>query len=83
MAIATAQQVVTGEWQQIGGGDCTIQSSKTGVLYNISIGAAVPTEVSLVLKLDEPTTFAYKEPVWVRLHAKGNSAMRNTINVIK
>lgn len=82
MAI-TAQQVVTGSWVQISGGDCTIQSVKAGTLYNISIGTPAPTEASLTLDLDKPTTFAYKEPVWARLNAKGNASMTSVLNIIK
>lgn len=82
MAI-TVQQAVTGSWVKISEGDCTIQSVKAGTLYNISVGTPAPTEAALALKLDEPTTFAYKSPVWARLNAKGNAGMSSTINVIK
>lgn len=67
---------------QISTGDCTIQTAKAGVVYDISVGEAQPT-TGLALKLDRPITFAYKSPVWVRLNAKGNASQSRSVNIIK
>ena len=82
MPISKAQQAITSEWVQVSAGDCTMQSDKAGVIYDISVGETQPT-AGLALKLDRPITFAYKAPVWVRLNAKGNAALTRSINIIK
>lgn len=82
MAISTVEQVITSDWVQVSAGDCTMQTVKAGVIYDISVGEIEPT-TGLALKLDRPITFAYKTPVWVRLHAKGNAALQRSINIIK
>lgn len=82
MPITTAEQVITGEWVQVSTGDCTMQTARAGVVYDISVGEATPT-VGLALKLDRPITFAYKAPVWVRLNAKGNATVQRSIHIIK
>lgn len=79
----TTGQVVTTEWVQVSESDCTVQCSKPGSKFDISIGVAEPTEASLVLFLDEPTTFSYKSPVWLRLHAKGNVSYQRQVAIIK
>lgn len=79
----TTGQVVTGEWVQISDSDCTVQCSKYGSKFDVSIGASAPTEASLILTLDEPTTFSYKSPVWLRLHAKGNISYQREVAIIK
>lgn len=79
----TTGQLVAGDWVQVSDSDCTIQCSKPGSKFDISIGVAEPTEAALTLYLDEPTTFSYKSPVWLRLHAKGNVSYQRQIAVIK
>ena len=84
MAVTTTQILITGEWQQISDSDCTVQSVKAGTLYSVSIGIDAPTTDAIIkIRLDEPTTFAYKSPVWLRLNAKGGASMSSTINIIK
>ena len=83
MAIATTKLVVTSEWQQASASDCTMQSEVVGTKYHIAIGAATPVDGFLTLRLDEPTTFAYKEPVWVRLSAKGPINLEANLNIIQ
>lgn len=79
----TTGQLVAGDWVQVSDSDCTIQCSKPGSKFDVSIGADTPTEASLVLFLDEPTTFSYKSPVWLRLHAKGNISYQRQVAIIK
>lgn len=79
----TTGQVVTGEWVQVSDSDCTIQCSKPGAKFDISIGVSAPTDAALTLLLDEPTTFSYKSPVWLRLHHKGNSSYQRQVAIIK
>ena len=80
--ISTTSQVVTGEWQQVSAGDCTIQLFEDSSLYDISIGDDTPTD-ALTINIGEPITLAYSSAVWVRLHAKGSSSMSKQINIIK
>lgn len=79
----TTGQVVTGEWVKVSDSDCTIQCSKPFVKFDISIGVSAPTDAALTLLLDEPTTFSYKSPVWLRLHAKGNDSYQRLVVIIK
>ncbi len=80
----TTQITATGGWQKISDSDCTLQSVRAGTVYDVGIGESEPSgNAALTLPLDEPTTFSYKSPVWVRLHAKGNAGMSSTLNVIK
>lgn len=79
----TTGQVVTGEWVQVSESDCTIQCSKPGARFDVSIGATAPTEASLMVLLNKPTTFSYKSPVWLRLHDKGNAGYERLVSVIK
>lgn len=84
MAITTSQLAITSEWQQVSAGDCTMQSKMRGVMYRVAVGAGTPTNnAMLTIDLDEPKTFAYKEPVWVSLLAKGPVGNSATINIIK
>lgn len=82
MSISTSQQAVTSDWVQVSAGDCTMQSSKSGIIYDVSVGEAQPTS-GLSIKLDEPLTFAYKAPVWLRLNASGNASSQRFVNIIK
>lgn len=82
MAITTTQMVITSQWQKVSEGDITMQSEKEGTLYDFAIGTGVPT-AGLLINLDEPTTIAYKEPVWLKLRAKGSASHQRLINVIK
>lgn len=79
----TTGQLVTGEWVKVSESDCTIQCSKPGAKFDVSIGVTAPTEAALILLLDEPTTFSYKSPVWLRLHAKGNASYQRQVAIIK
>lgn len=80
----TTQKTVTGGWQKISDSDCTLQSVRAGKIYDVGIGTSAPLgDAALTLLLDEPTTFAYKSPVWVRLNSKGNAGMSSALNVIK
>lgn len=79
----TTKEIITGEWKQISEGDCTMQSLKKGIIYNVSISAEPPSASSISLLLDEPTTFAYKTPVWVKIEAKGSVGMQQAVNIIK
>ncbi len=79
----TTGQVVTAEWVQVSESDCTVQCSKPGARFDVSIGVAAPTEASLTLLLNEPTTFSYKSPVWLRLHEKGNASYQRQVSIIK
>lgn len=83
MAITTSQLAVTSSWQQVSESDCTLQSNVYGTKYHVAVGTETPTDAALFLNLDEPTTFSYKEPVWVRLSAKGPSGMQRVLNIIK
>lgn len=83
MAISTSQVTITSQWQQVSDGDCTLQSIEASELYNVSIGADQPTDALIILPLKEPTTFAYKSPVWVRLNAKGFVGLQRVLNIIK
>ena len=82
MAI-TAQQVITGNWIKVSDGDCTMQSEASGILFDIAVSPTEPVQGSLFVSLDQPTTFAYKTAVWVRLNAKGGISMQCIINIIK
>lgn len=79
----TTGQVVTSEWVQVSDSDCTVQCMKPGAKFDVSIGAPAPTEASLTLLLNKPTTFSYKSPVWLRLHEKGSAAYERQVAVIK
>lgn len=78
---ATTQVTVTRTWSKIADGDCTVQSVNNSDYYEVAVSAASPTNgASIVLKLIEPTTFAYKTAVWCRIHTAGkNSAVLNVI----
>lgn len=79
---ATTQVTVTRTWSKIADGDCTVQSVDNSSYYEVAVSAASPTNgASIVLKLIEPTTFAYKTAVWCRLHTVGKDSA--TLNVIK
>lgn len=60
-----------------------MQSEKTGITYHVVVSIEQPTVAKIALKLDEPTTFAYKTPVWVRLESRGNDSNKHIINIIK
>lgn len=83
MAIATTQISVTSQWQKVSEGDITLQSETEGVLYDFAVGVSEPSTARLWTKMDAPTTIAYKEPVWLRLSAKGPVSHQRLINVIK
>ena len=81
---ATEQLSVTSTWQQVAISDCTIQSETSNAIYDVFIGELAPNnDIALKLPLDEPTTFAYKTPVWLRLNAKGPFGMERIITIIK
>lgn len=80
--LTTTQKAITSDWQKVSEGNCTMQSDIAGVMYDVSIGATEPTDAAISVKLNEPTTFAYAEPVWVRLRAKGANNYSRTINII-
>ncbi len=79
----TTQQIVTTEWQKVSDGDCTIQSMSKMDLYNVAIGAAVPTDIFLILELDEIATFGYKSPVWIKLNDARDPNLERTIVIVK
>lgn len=79
----TTGQVVTTEWVQVSDNDCTVQCMKPGARFDVSIGVSSPTEASLTLLLNKPTTFSYKSPVWLRLHEKGSASYQRLVSVIK
>lgn len=80
----TEQFVVTSAWQQVAISDCTMQSITGNTIYDVFVGELAPVDdIALKLPLLEPTTFAYKTPVWIRLNAKGPSNMERRINIIK
>lgn len=79
----TTQQAITTEWQKVSESDCTIQSVRIDVFYNVSVGATAPTDNYLTLKVAEPVTFAYKSPVWMRLHHSDSPVSSVDIVIIK
>lgn len=81
--VDTTKQAITGEWQQISEGDCTIQSESPTAIYEVAVTAVLPTDASIRLSLGKATTFAYKTPVWLRLQEKGNSSLERIVNIIK
>lgn len=80
--LTTTQKSITSDWQKVSDGNCTMQSDVAGIMYDVSIGATEPSDAAISVKLNEPTTFSYAEPVWVRLRAKGNASYSKTINII-
>lgn len=81
--VDTTKHAVTGEWQQVSEGDCTIQSDSLGHIYEIAVTTELPSNTFITMSLDEATTFAYKTPVWLRLQAKGAASLERTVNIIK
>lgn len=82
--VTTTQMTVTSAWMKVSDGDCVMQSELPHVMYEIALSATTPaSNARLVMLLTEPTTFDRKTPVWIRLHAKGNAAESQIINVIK
>ena len=81
--VDTTKHAVTGEWQQVSEGDCTIQSESPGPIYEVAITSDLPSDAFITMPFDEPTTFAYKTPVWLRLHAKGSASLEKMVNIIK
>lgn len=79
----TLQETITSAWKQVSTGDCTIQSETASTMYEVAVGDVEPIAGSLLVKLDEPANFAYKSPVWLRLHAKGSAGQQRVVNVIK
>ena len=78
----TTQVAVTRTWSKIADGDCTVQSVSNSDFYEIAVSEASPTNgASIVLKIIEPTTFAYKTAVWCRIHTVGKDSA--ILNVIK
>lgn len=80
--VDTTKQAITGAWQQISEGDCTVQSESPTAIYEVAVTTELPTDAFIWLSLGEATTFAYKTPVWLRLQAKGNSSLERLVNII-
>ena len=83
MSLATTQIAVSSDWQQVSDSDCTIQSLKKDIRYDFAVGVSQPDAAFLSDTMDTPTTFAYKEPVWLRLADKGPVGKQEIINIIK
>lgn len=81
--VATTEVTVTKAWTKLSDGDCTVQAAYIGDFYHIAISETVPTsDASIKLKLNEPTTFAYKTAVYCKL-ASNSKRDSTLINVIK
>lgn len=79
----TSKQLITSEWQQVSDGDCTIQSELPNTTYEVTVTTEPPTDSFITMQLTEATTFAYKTPVWLRLHEKGAANLERAVNIIK
>lgn len=79
----TTKVSVSKTWVKLSDGDCTVQAN-TQEQLEFAIKATTPTtDASLLLRINEPITLAYKTAVWCRLPS---SYMRNNsiaVSVVK
>jgi len=82
--VATTKVTVSKSWSKVSDGDCTMQSVNPSNSYHVAVGANAPTtDAYLTLPLFEPTTLAYKTPVWCKLSLSSLLKDNAVLNIIK